>query len=122
MHTSAIVIVAVHYPSFDRSIADVSTITQCRRTGTQVCVQLPTPADNAALLAATAERRLCRAYGPQQQTRRTPLQRSTDGTDRQTYGRTPYRYIGPTAYYASSVHNKFSWYTLAATFGTVRRD
>ena len=83
-------------------------------------VQLPTPADNVALLVATTERQLCRAYGPQQQTRRTLLQRSTDGTDRQAYGRTPYRYIDPTAYYASSVHNKSTWYTLAATFGTER--
>jgi len=45
--------------------------------------------------------------GPQQQTRRTLLQRSIDGTERQTDGRTdgrtPNRYIEPVEYYASSV-------------------
>ena len=35
--------------------------------------------------------------GPQQQTRRTLLQRWIDGWDRQTDGRTPYRYIDPGA-------------------------
>ena len=45
--------------------------------------------------------------GPQQQTRRTLLQRSIDGTERQTDGRTdgrtPNRCIEPVEYYASSV-------------------
>jgi len=43
--------------------------------------------------------------GPQQQTRRTMLQQSIAGTDRQTDGRTPYRYTHPAAYHASSVKN-----------------
>ena len=34
----------------------------------------------------------------------TLLQRSTVGADRRTNGRTPYRYIDPAAYYASSVN------------------
>jgi len=41
----------------------------------------------------------------QQQTRRTLLQRSTDGTDRQTDRQTLYRYRDPAAYYASSINN-----------------
>ena len=45
--------------------------------------------------------------GPQQQTSRTLLQRSIDGTDRWTYGRTAYRYVYIyiyAAHYASSVN------------------
>jgi len=60
---------------------------------------------NAVLLrrpAATAvDRYLPSPPGPQQQTRRTGMQRSIDGTD----GRTPYRYIDSAACYASSVNN-----------------
>jgi len=41
--------------------------------------------------------------GPQQQTRRTLLQRSTAGTDRWKDGRTPYRYTDPAAYYKREV-------------------
>jgi len=63
----------------------------------QVCDQLPTSADNATLLAcsccsAPAVRKSIEIpclLGPQQQTRRVLLQRSTDGTngrtDKQTY-------------------------------------
>ena len=55
----------------------------------QVCVQLPTSADNATLLAcsccsAPAVRKSIEIpclLGPQQQTRRVLLQRSTDGTN-----------------------------------------
>jgi len=39
--------------------------------------------------------RYCLPTDPQQQTRRTLLQRSVDGTDRQIDGRTPCRYIDP---------------------------
>ena len=55
----------------------------------QVCVQLPTSADNATVFAVAAERRPCSTIdisclpGPQQQTRRTLLQRLIDWTDRQ---------------------------------------
>jgi len=44
--------------------------------------------------------------GPQQQTHRALLQLSIAGTDRPSGGRTPYRYIDPAAYYASSVNNR----------------
>jgi len=68
----------------------------------QVRAQLPTYADNVALLPFAAEHWpyttmaidiSCR-LGPQQQTHRTMLQRE-DETDRQTNGRTPYRYANP---------------------------
>ena len=80
----------------------------------QVRVQLPTSADKVALLASAAGRRAAAAPGgdrsidvfcppgAQQQTRRTGMQRSIDGTDRQTDGRTPDRSIEPAVYYASS--------------------
>ena len=62
----------------------------------KVCVQLPTSADNVTLLALLLNAVLqCTRRpplsidiscppGPQQQTRRTLLQRSTDGTNRWT--------------------------------------
>ena len=46
--------------------------------------------------------------GPQQQTRRSAMQRSMDGTERWTDRRTPYRYAGPAAYCASSINHKIS--------------
>ena len=42
--------------------------------------------------------------GRQQQTRRTLLQRSIDGTDRRAERRTSYRYIDPAANYVSNVN------------------
>jgi len=61
-----------------------------------VRVQLPTSADNVTLLAVAAEAPAvqqstdisCLPPGAQQQTRRTLLQRSIDGTDRLTDRRT----------------------------------
>jgi len=65
----------------------------------QLCVQLPTSADNVTLLVYAADRcaavRRCLLqksidiacpWGQQQQTCGTLLQRLIDGTDRQTYG------------------------------------
>jgi len=49
--------------------------------------------------------------GPQQQTRRTLLQRSIGGTDKRTDRRTPYRYIDLVAY-ANSVSNTRKAYTV----------
>jgi len=94
--------------------------------------QLPTSVNNVALPAFAAERRavgrpeaavvdryLGGPPGPQQQTRRTLLLRSTDGTDRQTDRRTPYRYIQPSAYYASSVNNPLAWQKVTAAYRRV---
>ena len=91
--------------------------------------QLPTSVNNVALPAFAAERRvvgrpeaavvdryLGGPPGPQQQTRRTLLLRSTDGTDRHTDRRTPYRYIQPSAYYASSVNNPLAWRKVTAAY------
>ena len=73
-------------------------------------VQLPTSADNVTLLAFAAVRRAAATSidiscppGPQQQTRRTLVQRSIDGTDRRTDGRTLYRHADPAAHRASRV-------------------
>jgi len=73
-------------------------------------VQLPTSADNVTLFAFAAVRRAAATSidiscppGPQQQTRRTLVQRSIDGTDRRTDGRTLYRHADPAAHCASRV-------------------
>jgi len=86
---------------------------------TIVYVQLRTSANNVALPALAAARRAAvrrpvaapgdRRYpwiapDPQQQTC-WGMQRWIDVPDRQTDGRTPYRYIYPAAYYSSSVKN-----------------
>ena len=61
-------------------------------------VQLPTSADNVTLLAFAAVRRAAATSidiscppGPQQQTRRTLVQRPIDGTDRRTDGVRTYK-------------------------------
>jgi len=57
--------------------------------------------------APCSNRSICLPACPQQQTCRTPRLRCKRGqTDRRTDGRTPYRYIDPAAYYASSVNNR----------------
>jgi len=62
--------------------------------------------------AAAVDRHLLRPPGPQQQTRRPLLQRSTvrtqrhGQTDRQIDGRTLYRDTDPTAYYDSSANKR----------------
>jgi len=74
----------------------------------QVCVQPATAAVNVTLPAFVAAVPLLLGawhqplsidiripLGAQQQTRRTPLLRSIDGTDRRTDGCTPDRYIDP---------------------------
>ena len=55
--------------------------------------QLPKSTDHVTLHGFAADRHAAAAL--LLQTRRTLLQRSIDGTDGQTYGRTPDRYIEP---------------------------
>ena len=78
---------------------------------------MTTYADNVALPALAAVRRAAATTavqqsidisyppGPQQQTRRTLLQR-TNGIDRQTDRRTPCRHRPRAAYYACSANNE----------------
>jgi len=61
--------------------------------------QLPTSVNNVALPAFAAERR---AVGRPEA---AVVDRQTGQTDIQTDRWTPYRYIQPSAYYASSVNN-----------------
>ena len=82
----------------------------------QVCVQLRTPVDNVTLLACAAHRHAaacrrllqqsiditCLPANPPHTAGAELLEQSTDGTDR----RTPYRYIDPVIYYASSINKR----------------
>jgi len=89
--------------------------------------------------AAVVDRYLGGPPGPQQQTRRTLLLQPNDGavdlaclranpphaaagvdrSDRQTDRRTPYRYIEPSAYYATSVNNPLAWQKVTAAYRRV---
>ena len=82
----------------------------------QVCVQLPTSADNTTLLAFAADRhvavaplllggRRCRLYAGHTADTRRAAAAVDRWTDIQSDGRRPYRYIDPAAYYASCVNN-----------------
>jgi len=61
----------------------------------QVCDQLPASADNVTLLAVVLQQsiNICCSPGPQQQTHRNGVRQPNNGTDGQTDGRTPDRYI-----------------------------
>jgi len=94
----------------------------------QVCVQLPTSADNVTLLAFPAEAPAVQQSidiswppGPQQQTRRGSVRPPNDGTDRQTDARQFRRHCS--AYYASSVNRRscasYRERKCADTLGTV---
>jgi len=61
----------------------------------QVYIQLTPSANNVTLLAVDVQQSIDISCppGPQQQTRRSGVRRPNDGTDGQTDGRTPDRYI-----------------------------
>jgi len=93
----------------------------------QVCVQLSTPAVNVAL-PAFATARCCGADraaiidisyppGPQQQTRRTLLQRAN-----WNHGRTPYRYTEPAPHTMQAVPIKHPYYSAVIKKNMAYRD
>ena len=88
---------------------------------TSLCsTQLPTSADNVALLAfAAAARRAAAAAGGLRCRSVSPVRRAHNSKPataacsgrymQQTDGRTPHRYIDPVTYYASTVSKSIGW-------------